>query len=622
MTMSIKQRHILFLISAALVAAIVIAYEPMRHSDFVELDDNKYVTENPNVTGGITRDSVIWAFTKTYASNWHPLTWLSHMADCEIYGLNPAGHHITSVLIHIANSLLLFWVLRKMTDATWRSAFVAAAFALHPLHVESVAWVAERKDVLSGLFWMLTMVAYVRYAERPNIQRYLLVLLAFVMGLMSKSMVVTLPFVLLLLDYWPLERLNWGRPPAEKTVPLGRLLVEKVPLLLLSAILSVITFVVQQGGGAVIALEKIPLDYRIANMFVSYIRYIGKTIWPSGLAVLYPHPHINLLEARAVVYALLFVLITVISIDICRRRRYIAVGWLWYVGTLVPVAGLVQVGSQGMADRYTYIPMVGLLIVAGWGVKDLVANRPRWKVVAAALAVVVLASAVILTRMQVKHWQNSITLFEYALKVTENNAGAETSYGGALAEAGRFDEAELHLSNAVRLNPTAPKAHNHLGNVLLNEGKLNEAIEHLNEALRITPDQAAVYVNLSIAYTKLGKYEQAIQNWTRAVELEPTIADILKNPAWLLATAGNVSAQDADRAIEFARRACELAGYKEPELLDTLAAAYAAAGRFEDAVRTAQQAIDAAKAGGREDLAGEIKNRMELYKTGQRYRQK
>jgi len=622
MTMSIKQRHILFLISAALVAAIAIAYEPMRHSDFVELDDNKYVTENPNVTGGITRDSVIWAFTKTYASNWHPLTWLSHMADCEIYGLNPAGHHITSVLIHIANSLLLFWVLRKMTDATWRSAFVAAAFALHPLHVESVAWVAERKDVLSGLFWMLTMVAYVRYAERPNIQRYLLVLLAFVMGLMSKPMVVTLPFVLLLLDYWPLERLNWGRPPAEKTVPLGRLLVEKVPLLLLSAILSVITFVVQQGGGAVIALEKIPLDYRIANMFVSYIRYIGKTIWPSGLAVLYPHPHINLLEARAVVYALLFVLITVISIDICRRRRYIAVGWLWYVGTLVPVAGLVQVGSQGMADRYTYIPMVGLLIVAGWGVKDLVANRPRWKVVAAALAVVVLASAVILTRMQVKHWQNSITLFEYALKVTENNAGAETSYGGALAEAGRFDEAELHLSNAVRLNPTAPKAHNHLGNVLLNEGKLNEAIEHLNEALRITPDQAAVYVNLSIAYTKLGKYEQAIQNWTRAVELEPTIADILKNPAWLLATAGNVSAQDADRAIEFARRACELAGYKEPELLDTLAAAYAAAGRFEDAVRTAQQAIDAAKAGGREDLAGEIKNRMELYKTGQRYRQK
>jgi len=620
--MSIKQRHILFLISAALVAAIAIAYEPVRHNGFVSCDDYAYITENPNVTGGITHDSVIWAFTKTYASNWHPLTWLSHMADCEIYGLNPAGHHITSVLIHIANSLLLFWVLRKMTDATWRSAFVAAAFALHPLHVESVAWVAERKDVLSGLFWMLTMAAYVRYAERPSIQRYLLVLLAFVMGLMSKPMVVTLPFVLLLLDYWPLERLNWGRPPAGKIVPLGRLLVEKVPLLLLSAILSVITFVVQQGGGAVIALEKIPLAYRIANMFASYIRYIGKTIWPSGLAVLYPHPHINPSGAGAVVYALLFVLITVISIDIFRRRKYIAVGWLWYVGTLVPVAGLVQVGSQGMADRYTYIPMVGLLIVAAWAAKDLVANRPRWRIVAASLAVVVLASAVILTRMQVKHWQNSITLFEYALKVTENNAGAETSYGGALAEGGRFDEAELHLSNAVRLNPTAPKAHNHLGNVLLNEGKLNEAIEHFNKALRITPDQAAVYVNLSIAYTKLGKYEPAIQNWTRAVELEPTIADILKNPAWLLATAGNVSAQDADRAIEFARRACELGGYKEAELLDTLAAAYAAAGRFNDAVRTAQQGIDAAKAGGREDWAGEIKIRMELYKTGQRYRQK
>jgi hypothetical protein len=326
--MNLSQKQILLLIIAGLVLATLVAYEPVRKNGFIGFDDFVYIIDNPHVNKGMTGDSVIWAFTKQYTANWHPLTWLSHMLDCQLFGLNPIGHHLVSLLFHIANTLLLFWVLERMTGATWASAFVAAVFALHPVHVESVAWAAERKDVLSGFFWMLTMLAYVRYAEQPTIKRYIIVLLAFIMAMMSKPMAVTLPFVLLLLDYWPLERLNRiGRQETTlPSVPLGRLLIEKIPLIGLSAILSAITFVVQQRGGAVIALEKIPLDYRIANMFISYIRYIGKTIWPSRLAVFYPHPHIALSEVATVICALLVVMITIFSIEIGRRRKYAVVG--------------------------------------------------------------------------------------------------------------------------------------------------------------------------------------------------------------------------------------------------------------------------------------------------------
>jgi hypothetical protein len=352
MTPGFTHRRVLFLISAGLVAAIAIAYEPMRHNGFVDYDDTEYITKNPNVTGGITCDSVIWAFTKTHAANWHPLTWLSHMLDCELFGLDPLGHHLVSLMFHIANTLLLFRILNSVTGATWASAFAAAVFALHPFQVESVVWASERKTVISGLFWLLTIAAYIHYTRQPRLRRYLLVLLVFGLCIMTKPVVVTLPLVLLLLDYWPLERLNRGSPPAGKTVPLSRLFIEKIPLLVLSAILSVMTIIAQRSGGVLIELEKMPLDYRIANMFVSYIRYIYKMIWPSEMAVLYPLPPLNLLKTTVVVCTLLFVLMSVLSIYIGRRRRYAAVGWLWYVGTLVPMVGLVQVGSQAMADRY------------------------------------------------------------------------------------------------------------------------------------------------------------------------------------------------------------------------------------------------------------------------------
>ncbi len=699
-----RERNKLYVISicAALALATIIAYEPMRHNGFIGYDDPKYITENPNVNRGITLQSVSWAFTKLYSANWHPLTWVSHMLDCQLFGLNPFWHHFVSLLFHIASALLLFWILTNITGAIWPSAFAAAVFALHPVQVDAIAWAAERKTVLSGFFWLLTMLAYIRYAQRPNLRRYSLVLLAFVMGLMAKPMLVTLPFVLLLLDWWPLDRFAQSRKEStaatqkQQKTSIGyskatflHLAAEKVPLLVLSALSSVITLTAQHSGGAISSLERVSLDYRIANMFVSYIKYIGKTIWPSRLAVFYPRPHLGLSETTTVICVLLFILIS-FGVYVGRHKKYITMGWLWYVGTLVPVIGLVQVGAQAMANRYMYISMLGLLVIIAWAVKDLIANRLRWKIVAAVSTTVVLSSAVILTRMQVKHWQDTLTLFEYTVNVTEDNAPAENNYGCALFEAGRLDEAASHLSNAVRLlpafaeardnlckvllrqgkfdeaivclnelirrkqasaetyynlavvlsmqkkydeamklfgealklDPNCPDAHRKMGATLLATGRTNEAIAYLNEALRRNPDQPEVCANLGIAYAQVKKYEPAIQNLTKAVKLKYNRPDVLNTLAWLLATAGDVSAQDANRAVEYAQNACELTGYKEPLFLDTLAAAYAAAGRFDDAIATAEQAVNAAKTSGQEELAGKIQKRMEQYKVGQPYHEK
>jgi tetratricopeptide (TPR) repeat protein len=685
-----RQKRVRLIIYLGLIAATFVAYEPMRHNGFVSYDDTRYITENPDVRAGITWRTLGRAFTQPHYYMWHPLTTITNMLDCQFFGLNPFWHHLVSLLFHIANVLLLFWILAYITEAKWSSAFIAAVFALHPIQVESVAWAAERKTVLSGLFWFLTILAYIWHTKRPSTGRYIVVFLVYGLCIMTKPTVVTIPLALLLLDYWPLERLNLGSHPAGRTVPVGRLVIEKVPLLVLSATLAVATFIAQRSGGAVVPLENVSLADRIANMFISYISYIGKMIWPSGLAVFYPLPRADFSNTTVVICTLLFVLISVMSIYIGRRRKYIAFGWLWYVGTLVPVIGLVQSGAQAMANRYMYIPMVGLLMIAVWAVKDLVGNRPRLKVVMAVFAGVVLSSAIIITRMQVRHWQNNITLFEYALKVTKNNSIAENSYGCALFDEGRVTEAIQHLSNAVRISPTFSDARKNLGKVLLKEGKSNEAIAcfnelikrkkesaevyyhlamasgmqgkyddaikyysktldidpkypdahgrmgtallaagrtkeaiaQLNEAAQIKPDRAEVYVNLGTAYTQLGRYEQAIQNWLRAVQLDANNADTLNNLAWLLATAGNITVQDANKAIEFAQRACELKGYNEPEFLDTMGAAYAAGGRFEDAIKTAQEAVNAAKARDREDLAGEIEKRIKLYQSGQRYRQK
>ncbi len=670
-----------FLIYLILAVSTFIAYEPVRHNAFLGYDDSVYVTNNPNVQSGLSWQNVKWAFTTGRASNWHPLTWLSHMLDCQLFGQRADAHHIINVLFHIANTLLLFIVFNRMTKHFWPSVFVAAVFALHPLHVDSVAWVAERKDVLSTLFWLLTMLAYARYVERPSTVRFLVTLLFFALGLLAKPMLVTLPFVLLLLDYWPLNRLS-------SKFSILNSLFEKLPFFVLSAASSVITFIVQQKGGA---MSIIPIKARIANAMCSYLAYIGKMFWPARLAVFYPYPPPSFLfAARTVIYAIILILVTALLLYYGRQYKYLAVGWLWYLGTLVPVIGIVQVGAQAMANRYMYIPMLGLLIIVGWAVKDLVGNRLGLRVVTAVLAVAALSAAVIVTRTQVQHWRNGLTLYEYTLKVTENNELAEYNYASALFNEGRISEAELHLRNLVRINPLSsdrrflgdvlkkqgklneaiacynelikqgqgsadvyynlavalglqrkyddaikclsstlkldpnyPEARKKMGVLLLQvTGKFNEAIPYFNEALRTDANMVKIYENLGSAYHQLGKYEEAILNWTKAVELKPNNVPVLNNLAWLLATVGDTSFQDAHKAVGFAQRACELTGHKDPECLDTLAAAYAAVGRFDDAVKTANRAMNIAKASGRQDLANEIESHIKLYHAGHPYRLK
>jgi tetratricopeptide (TPR) repeat protein len=519
--MMLSKKHILFFITAAIVMSTLVAYEPIRHNGFVNYDDDKYIKENPTVSH---------AFTQPHFFMWLPLTSLSHILDCQLFGLNPLGHHSVSVLIHIANALLLLWILTNITGAIWPSAFVAAVFALHPLQVESVAWVAERKNVLSGLFWLLTMAAYIRYARKPGFGRYMLLLFVFGLCIMTKPVVVTLPFVLLLMDYWPLERI--GGPgfatatPGRQKASLKWLIIEKIPLLVMSAILSIITIIAQKSGKAVISLDIIPLDTRIANVFSSYIKYIGKLLWPSGLAVFYPTSYPAVPKTTTAVYMLLFILITAISIYIGRRRKYMTVGWLWFAGTLVPMIGLVQAGYQVMANRYMYLSMLGLLIIIAMAGKELIAKYPRLKTIATIMGVMSLSCLLVLTRMQVRHWQNSLTLFEYALKTTKNNPVVETYYGCALFyEAGRLDEAEKHLSNAVRLSPTYAKAVSNLGRVYIEQGKTNEAISCFTNLLRQNENSADGHYDMALSLGMQKKYDEAIKHLARTLEIEPNYPD-------------------------------------------------------------------------------------------------
>jgi tetratricopeptide (TPR) repeat protein len=560
--------------------------------------------------------------------------------DCQLFGLNPLGHHLVSLLLHIANALLLFLILRNVTDSTgstgspqasspqagtiWASAFVAGVFALHPIQVESVAWASERKTVLSGLFWLLTMAMYIHYVKQPRLGRYLLLLLVFGLCIMTKPVVVTLPFALLLLDYWPLERIGGDRRQgktigdfAYQKASAGRLIAEKIPLIAMSAFLSVMTYIAQKQGGIVPTLENMPLDYRVANMFLSYIRYIGKMLWPSGLAVCYPYPREVLSNAPVVTCAMLFIVLTILSIYIGRRKKYVAVGWLWYVGTLVSVIGLVQSGAQAMANRYMYIPMLGLLIIIGWTVKDFIVNRPRIRIAATVTGVIVLFTLLILTRMQVRHWQNTLTLFEYTLNVTKDNPVMENSYGVALFNEGRTEEAEPHLRKAVRLAPAFVVARNNLTKVYLKEGKLNEAIEQINELISHNEGTAEVYYNLAAALEIQKKYEDAIKYYAKSLELNPWDPDTNKRMGITLVAAGK-----ANDAIRYSQRACELTGDKDAECLEALASALAAAGKFDEATKVAEKALQTARISGQENLVAEIRKRMELYQTGTREQQK
>lgn len=597
-----------FLIYVVLTLAIIIAYEPIHRNDFLNYDDDSYVTKNPQVTAGITRESLIWAFTTPHVSNWHPLTSLSHMLDCQLFGLNSFWHHLVNLSFHIANTLLLFWVLQRMTGSVWASAFVAAAFALHPLRVESVAWVAERKGVLSGFFWMLTMAAYIRYTQRPSIARYMLVFLFFALGLMAKPMVITLPFVLLLLDYWPLDRFQLKLQTRKKTSrkiksaglkcpssSVWRLVVEKIPLFVLVIISVVLTLVFQRIGGAITSTEALPMNLRFGNAAVSYIRYIGKMAWPTHLAVFYPHPRVDLPPWQPILAFMILAGISAVIIHIGRHKRYLTVGWLWYLGTLVPVIGLIQVGSQAMADRYTYLPSIGIFILVTWGAVELTAQRQHRRFILAISTAVILVVLGICTHLQLRHWRNNSTLFGHALKVTRDN----------------------HVM------------YNNYGNVLMEKGQCEKAIEHFTEALRINPQYLTARGNLVRAFNELGylyyrqgKVELAVSHWTQTARLKPDFVEVLTNLAWILATTKNDNIYNPDEAVKYAKRACELTNHKQLKSLDALAAAYAAAGNFPEAVKTAERAIKLAEAADEKDLAKKIQERLGLYKSDQRYREK
>ena len=545
----------------ALIAANLIVYASVWHHGFVNYDDDDYVTANPVVLRGLTWHGVAWAFTTEHAVNWHPLTWLSHMLDVQLFGLDPGPHHLTNLLFHIANTLLLFGLLHRMTGALGRSAFVAGLFAVHPLHVESVAWVAERKDVLSTLFWMLTLWAYVEYVKRPDLRRsdlrrYGAVLLFFALGLMAKQMLVTLPFVLLLLDFWPLGRVVIGPNPArgralsrDGWATAIRLVWEKLPLLALSIASSVATFVIHQRGGAVIILSAIPLKLRVENALVSYVAYIGKMLWPARLAVFYPYPQ----SLPAWLVAGAFLALVGISLAVIRagpRHPYLPVGWFWYLGTLVPVIGLIQVGDQAMADRYTYIPLIGLFIIVAWGVPDLLLRWPLRRIVLPSpfltrIALPAAASAVILAcaitaKGQFQYWEDSTTLWTHALAVTTRNNIAHNNLGASLADQGKTDEAIAHYSEALRIKSDYADAHNNLGVALADEGKLDEAIAHYFEALRIRPDYADAHSNLGIALANEGKLDEAIAQFAEALRINPDSAKAHNNLGVALASQGKL----------------------------------------------------------------------------------
>jgi Flp pilus assembly protein TadD len=516
-----------------LVLVTCAAYWQAGSHQFVNFDDAKYILENPSVRTGLTGEGFIWAFTATYASNWHPLTWLSHMLDVQLFGLDPGPHHLVNVLFHAINTVLLFLLLLRMTGAYWQSVFVAALFAIHPLHVESVAWVAERKDVLSAFFWMLTLLLYAWYVERPGRGRYLLTLCAFALGLMSKPMLVTLPAVLLLMDYWPLGRMQSGRAEQTRHGPGSidrtsfpwRLLWEKVPFIALSAASSVITMFAQHAGGAMASVKVVPFTFRAVNALWAYVLYIGKMVWPLDLAVIYPLPA-TLTVTQGLTAGLILAGTSLLAARSAKRHPYLLVGWLWYLVTLVPVIGLVQVGRQAMADRYTYIPFIGLFMMVAWGARDIAGDSRVRRTALSSVAVVILAVLAALTGLQTRYWKDSLTLFSHAAEAVQDNYIAHDAIGRILTVAGRFDEATHHYTEALRISPNDERSLVGMGNVLVKQGKIEEGISFTKKALSVKPESADAHFNLGYALLQQGREQQALEHYFEGLRNDPENADI------------------------------------------------------------------------------------------------
>ncbi|MHC4637090.1 MAG: tetratricopeptide repeat protein [Planctomycetota bacterium] len=524
---NVLKKYQTFLICLALAMATLAAYYQVFSCDFINYDDPEYVYQNIFVRKGLTHDGLVWASRTGFYANWHPLTWISHMIDCTIYGTNPAGHHLTNLLFHIANTLILFALLKNVTAKTWQSAFVAALFALHPLHVESVAWISERKDVLSTFFGLLTIAAYFRYVKKPEKIKYILALLIFIASLMAKPMLVTLPIILILLDYWPLNRFDLLRKQNLTTSRIiYKLVYEKLPFFILSAISSLTTFLVQKASGAVAPVAAIPVNIRIANVFISYLKYITKMFWPQKLAIYYPHPVENISYLSAVLSAVIIIAVSIAVILFARRRKYLLTGWLWYIVTLIPVIGLVQAGSQQIADRYTYIPLTGLFIIIAWLIPDLIGKSRRKNTVLVLAAFITLAPLAAVTYAQLRHWENSLTLFRHALDVTENNYQAHYNIAQALDSKGDSDNAIIHLRKVIRIRPT-PDSLNTLAAMLAiskNSKYYNpkEAIIIALEICKFTNYKNSAYLDtLAAAYAADGRFDLAVTEIKKALTLPP-----------------------------------------------------------------------------------------------------
>jgi tetratricopeptide (TPR) repeat protein len=511
-------RKVFILILLTIVTLSV--YWKASSLDFVIYDDPGYVTQNRHVVQGLSLENIRWAFTTIDMSNWHPITWISYLIDGRLYGLNPQGYHITNIFLHIANTLLLFLFLNRTTGSLWRSAFVAALFALHPLHVESVAWVSERKDVLSTLFFMLSLLAYSSYAQRPRPAQYLLVMIAFSLSLMSKPMFVTFPFILLLLDYWPLKRLSAGQQAS-------RLVLEKIPFALMSAGSIIITIYAQYAGEAMASVEKVPIIPRVENALVAYASYIIKMLWPTGLAALYPiSTQVPILQVCGALFLLCF--ISVIAYRKRAQHPFIIVGWLWFLGTLVPVIGLIQVGSQSMADRYTYVPLIGLFMMIAWGGHTAAARYRHGKKALVASACFVAAGLSVLTWLQIGHWKNSVELFTHTLKHTSGNYVMHNNLGICLADQGDYGGAISQFEKALAIAPNYKRSHYNLGNSLLALGEIEASVKQYQEALRIDPDYVKARYNLGAALTYAGRHDESISQYYEVLKLSPNFEDARK----------------------------------------------------------------------------------------------
>ena len=676
-------------ICAMLAGLVAFVFGGTLHNGFVNYDDPAYVFDNPMVSGGLTASGIAWAFTHFQCSNWHPITWMSHMLDCQWFGLNPAGHHFTNVALHAVTAILLFLVLKQMTGFLWRSALVAALFAVHPQHVESVAWVSERKDVLSGLFFMLTLGAYVRYVRSVprSLGLYALVAFFFALGLMSKPMLVTLPCVLLLLDYWPLRRMTFapGTLPGSG-IGLKFLVLEKLPLFLIAALSCVATIFAQTG--AIAKVEQLALLVRIGNAVVSYVAYVGQMFWPARLAVFYPHPG-DSLSWLSILFA--FVLLAGVTLGVFHFRRrcpWLTVGWLWYLGMLAPVIGIVQVGAQARADRYTYLPEIGLYVALA-GMTSLVRIPQRRWVVGGFVAIIIGALAFI-ARAQTAHWVDAEALWAHSLADTEQNGTAcanlgqalmdkgkvaeaipylqaainlgpadfhsvdnlgaallqkgqiseaialhekaiainpryEKAYnnlGFALLQARRPDEAISAFNKAIELRPIYSKAENNLGNAYLQINRMEDAIAHYRASIRANPAFEKAHHNLGIVLARTGRSREAIPCFETAIRLQPRYSAALNSLAWVLATSGDETLRDGARAIELARQAVQFSNGGSPFLLRTLAAAYAEAGRFSEAVQTARQALRMLEGQPGSPLVEALQAQMQGYENKAPFREK